>query len=111
MREKRENIRKKRRRQLILKRHVKRPATISGKITVSGEGQIVLPIRGHKPKMVRVGFTDDPGPRMGCGPTTEDQLDACVRKLGPFPIWSVCISWNIQSGDFRELEWSVMVLR
>ena len=84
-----------------------------GELTVSGEGEIIIPIRGGKPEGAEANFVGGNMmfSKMGCGPITEDELTVTLEKKNPFPIWQVRLSWNIRSGNIRGLEWAVKVIR
>ena len=82
--------------------------TISGTLTVSGEGMITIPCRGQ-PLEVEVSFIDDPT-KMGCGPQDDDEIEIeVVRIKKPFPLWALRITWEIKGSNARELEWKTTV--
>lgn len=88
----------------------KRTVTYYGTITVSGEGEMKIPCRG-RPLEVEVYFSDPVPPKPGCGPDTDDTVEIEIdHLLKPFPLWALKISWDIHSGNIREISWSATVL-
>ena len=82
--------------------------TVSGTLTVSGEGMITIPCRGQ-PVEVEVSFIDDPS-KMGCGPQEEDEVEIeVIRIKKPFPLWALRITWTIKGANSRELEWRTTI--
>jgi hypothetical protein len=92
-------------------KHNDRKVTMFGELTVSGEGEIVIPIRGGRPMEAESHFIGEVPPKMGCGPITSDELTVSLEKMGIFPLWQVRLGWNVKSGNIRGLAWSVKVLR
>lgn len=93
------------------KRRHKHKLTMHGELTVSGTGEIIIPLRGDKPEDVTASFVGAPPPKIGCGPIVDDEVTITLERLLPFPIWQVRLSWNIGSGNIRGLEWSVNIIR
>jgi len=82
--------------------------TISGSLTVSGEGALTIPCRG-RPLEVEVYFSDDPT-KMGCGPQEDDEVGVeIVRIKKPFPLWALKIDWVIRGSNARVIDWSTNV--
>ena len=89
----------------------KKSSTYYGVLTVAGEGSLKIPCRG-RPWEVEVGFSDNTPPKLGCGPQTDDEVEIEIDHLGkPFPLWAIKISWNIKSGNVREISWRATVVR
>jgi len=81
-----------------------------GTLSVCGSGNLSIPCRGQ-PIEVEVNFSDPPPPKPGCGPVIEDSLDIQVEpQLKPFPLWAIKITWNVVSGNVREIAWKATVL-
>lgn len=88
----------------------KRTVTYYGTLTVSGDGEMKIPCRG-RPLEVEVSFSDPVPPKPGCGPDTDDIVEIEIDHLiKPFPLWAIKISWEIHSGNIREISWSATVL-
>lgn len=100
-----------RKRRIKAQKHAVRRTILYGNLTVSGEGSILIPIRGGTPTEAEARFIGARSRKMGCGPITEDQLEVSLEKKSPFPLWSVRLSWDIRSGNVRDIEWRVKVLR
>ena len=82
-----------------------------GTLTVSGDGNIKIPCRG-RPLEVEVSFSDSAPPKPGCGPQTDDTVEIEIDQLlRPFPLWAIKISWDIKSGNVREISWKATVVR
>lgn len=82
--------------------------TISGTLTVSGDGRLEVPCRGQ-PVEVEVSFIDDPT-KMGCGPQDDDEVEIeVIRIRKPFPLWALRITWRIRGSNAREIEWTTTV--
>lgn len=80
-----------------------------GSLTVSSNGIIKIPCRGRILE-VEVSFSDIPP--SGCGPTPVDTLDIEIEQLvHPFPLYAVKITWDINTGGVREIEWRATVIR
>jgi hypothetical protein len=91
-------------------RPIMRRVSMYGQLTVSGDGEIVIPIRGGKPQQAEASFIGDPPPPMGCGPVLPDELTVILEKVSRSPLWQLRLTWDIKSGGIRELEWGVKVL-
>jgi hypothetical protein len=88
----------------------KKTVTYSGTLTVSGSGEMTIPCRG-RPLEVEAGFSDPVPPKPGCGPSGDDLVEIELDRMKkPFPLWAVKISWDIKSGNIREISWSVKVV-
>ena len=82
-----------------------------GSLTVSGFGTIKIPCRG-RPLEIAVGFSDPLPLPSGCGPIEEDTVDIAIDQLlKPFPLWAIKISWDIKSGNVREIVWDATILQ
>lgn len=89
----------------------RRTVVYYGVLTVCGTGTLKIPCRG-RPWEVEVSFSDPCPPKPGCGPCDEDTVDIEIDHLiHPFPLWAVKISWEIKSGNIREITWKATVIR
>lgn len=77
--------------------------SISGSMTVSGQGQLTIPCQGQ-PLDYEVHFNDDPV-WVGCGSQATDSVDIEVIST---PTVSLNISWNIATNS-RAIEWSAHI--
>lgn len=87
----------------------KRSVTYKGSMTVNGTGELKIPCRG-RPYEVSVRFVD-PALPVPCAPTTEDTIEIEIDYLRrPFPLWAIKISWDIASGNIREVMWDAITI-
>ena len=77
-------------------------------IFVSGTGSVNIPFR-QQPTAVKCSFVEQPSPNPGCGPINNDTCAAVIKNIGSQhrPRWIVAISWDIQSGGTRTLQFDI----
>jgi len=97
--------------EIVLTKTDRKKTYYYGSLTVSGEGSIKIPCRG-RPLEVEVSFSDNTPPKPGCGPQIDDSVEIDIEQMvKPFPLWAIKISWDINSGNVREISWKATVIK